>query len=134
MMTVRSGGWRLVGVVLAVLAAACSDAPGPSGPGSYAVVIQGGDVPAGAAVVELIGPGIVGVESVGSARVYSTPLATQDGIRVVIIAPGEGELGFRVLVADLALAAPRGDVLDAAGWDNTHSLAPSTYQVRVIRD
>jgi hypothetical protein len=127
-------GRRLVGVMLAVLAAACSDARGPSGPGSYTVAIEGGDVPAGAAVVELLGPGILGVESVGSARVYSTPLPSRDGIRVVVVVPGEFELGFRVLVSDLALAPPRGDVVEAAGMDNTPSLAPSTYQVRVIRD
>jgi hypothetical protein len=121
-------------LVLALGLSACSDDSGPSGPGSYTVVVQHPSVPAGGVVMELRGEGLLGVESNGGSRVFSAPLADGSGLRIVAVNPGEAPLSFRVLVADLALAPPRGDVIVATLLDNSLSAQASTYRVRVSRD
>ena len=122
----------LGGVLL--LAGACSDETGPSGPGSYTVLVQHPTEPAGGVIMELRGEGLLGVESKGGSRVFSNPLDSGEGLRIVVVNPEDGELSFHVLVDDLALIPPRGDVLVATLHDNSLSTQPSTYRVRVSRD
>lgn len=97
---------------LALMAhAGCDDL----GPAEFQVSVDGD---AAAAVVELTGEGITGVQSVGSTRAVGAPGPTAGTYRVVLVAPVSGPLRFKVNVADGSRPPPSGRVLEASDGGN----------------
>lgn len=126
------------GLGLVLAAAACSD--DPSGPGTFTARVDGpADTPAGAAVVELAGDGIVGFEGIGSARVFArtvrAPTEQQpEGLyRVVVVAPADEALRFEVEMEDVALGYPAATLLDLADAANAPIQSVGDYRIRFER-
>lgn len=121
---------RLVAVLLAAAAflAACNDGPAP-GPGAFTASLVSPHGAEGAAVLELVGPGIQGVSGDG-ARVWGRPGAG-DTVTVVVIADEAGSLGFRVAVAD-TLRRPEARVVQVAGPDDALREALEGYRVELV--
>ncbi len=125
--------FRRLALGLGVLALAACGEDGPSGPGAVEVRVEAPpSVEAGAALLEVTGPGIVGFEAAGSARVFGAPHPPVEGRhRVVVLADG-GELVFRVRLEDVAVL-PRAAVLEAADRQNREVPGITAFQVRVSR-
>lgn len=114
--------------------AACGDdgpqtPPTPSG-GDFDALLQGPTASESAALVELTGAGIEGVQANGPATVASSPVT--GGRRVVVVRTAPGAIGFRVRVAE-GNAAPTARVVELA--DANEQLRPSLagYQVTLTR-
>ncbi len=126
------GRLRLVGALalalpLAVLTSACSD--DPSGPGTVDLIVRA-DVALGAAVVELMGAGVVGVEQPAVGWVELVPMAVSGSTpvhRLVVVQDAPGELHLRVRVADVAGLLPTVTVIEAA--DQSDALLTSLAAV-----
>lgn len=124
---------RVRGLVLfaaAVLAAGCGDAGPESGPGTLTATVVSPNGAEGAAVVEVFGPGITGVESLDG-RAFSERRG--DTVRVVVVREdGAGTLRFILSVADTTQHFG-GTVLEVAGPDDTLRGSVSTYTLTVGR-
>ncbi len=104
---------RALALALLVVGAACSD--DPEGPGTVDLVIRA-PVPLGAAVVELVGEGIQGMEqpAVGwSELVPVVPQGSTPVHRVVVIQEEPGELTVRLRVTDVQDVRPVTTVVEA---------------------
>lgn len=120
---------------LALGAAACDD--GSSGPGTLvAGVVSPADVPAGAAVIEIAGEGIVGFEASGSTRIFTHTVrpptsAGGEGLyRVVAVTPAGSTLRFGVRVEDVAAGFPTATLVSVADTADHPVGAPGDYRVQ----
>lgn len=104
---------RILALTLLIVGAACSD--DPDGPGTVDLVIRA-PVPLGAAVVELVGEGIQGMEQPAQGWSELVPLAP-DGTtpvhRVVVIQEEPGQLTVRLRVTDVQDVRPVTTVVEA---------------------
>ncbi|HSG50123.1 MAG TPA: hypothetical protein VLA43_20020 [Longimicrobiales bacterium] len=120
---------RVLALAVALLVAACDS--GPSGPGTLTAVATGNAL--GGVVLEVRGAGIRGFEARGDARVYTAPVAGEDGVhRVIVITPVPGELPFSIEVDDVGMEGPAVTVISAARGDN-YVVPASSVTVRVER-
>lgn len=126
----RGGSYRLAVLLLGVLAGvgACKDEP--SGPGTIDVVVRA-SVPLGAAVVELNGAPVDGVDE--PARGWAS-LATvgPERYRLMIIAETPGTLVASVRVPDVAGPLPTASVVDVTDQVDSRLVigGPATVTVR----
>ena len=102
---------RLLCALLPWVALGCDDA----GPAQLAASVDGD---AAAVLVELMGEGITGVESVGGTRALGAAGPTPGTYRVVLVAPVSGLLRFQVNVRDGSRPPPTGRVLEASDGGN----------------
>lgn len=126
-------GSRWFGARIALVAtlsvAACDS--GPSGPGAFEAIATGEDV--GGVLLQVDGPGILGFDARGDARLYAAADSVRPGRhRVLVISPGSGELRFAILVEDVAIEGPAITVLQATRADNRLT-TPSAVVVRIVR-
>jgi len=130
----RRGGLTRLLLTLAttVFAAACGD--GDTGPGVVRMeVVPPASVDAGGAVVELTGPGILGVEPLGDVRVYGVPHpAGGDRWRVVVVGGASGPLLFGVRLEDSG-RRPQGAVVEAVDRANRSVPGITAFQLRAAR-
>jgi ABC-type hemin transport system ATPase subunit len=115
---------RLSLLVVAALAAACSDVAPVSGPGTMTATVVGPNGAEGAALIELLGGEIGDITSVGDTEVFA-----QRGLastRVVLINQNGGTLAFQVAVADTT-EPPAWLVQQVAAPDDALRTDASTY-------
>jgi len=115
----------LVVAVLAVLAA-CTDAGPRRGPGTVTGTVQSPNGDEGAAVVLLVGEGVVEVRSVGGTDAYAT--TDGDMTRVVLVNLEGGTLAFELDLAD-ASRPPVTSLGQVAGPDDQLRPDLSAYRV-----
>jgi hypothetical protein len=116
--------------VLLVAAGGCSD--DPSGPGTIDLMVRG-PVPLGAALVELVGEGLRGVEqpAVGWAELVPVaPAGSTPVHRLILIQDAPGDLRIRLEVVDVAAPYPVATVLDAT--DQADAPVPSPAGIEVL--
>ena len=117
-------------LVLVLVLAACTDSAQPSGPGTLTATLRGPNGDEGAAVLALIGEGVLGVVAVGDTEAYAT--RSGETTRIVLINQSGGTLGFDVAVADVSrsVVALVGEV---AGPDDELRSDLSEYRVEFSR-
>lgn len=128
-MTIRRVLRALV-VAASMAGAACSD--DPDGPGMIDLVVRA-PVPLGAAVVELVGEGVEGIDqpAVGwSELVPVAPSGSTPVHRLVVIQEEPGELVVRLRVADVQDVRPVTTVIEAT--DQADAPLPSLSDVEVL--
>lgn len=113
----RGLGWLVA--VLVAAASACSD--DPSGPGTFDVSVTA-SVPLGAAVVELEGAAVDGVEAPARGWAELRQVGPER-YRLMIIAEVPGELVASIRVPDVAAPLPTASVVQAT--DQVDSPVPS---------
>lgn len=118
----------LTAVAVGVVPAGCTDGPAP-GPGTLAASLVSPHGAEGAAVLELVGPGIEGVSGGAGARVWGRP-GGGDTVAVVVVADQPGALTFRVAVAD-TLLRPEVRVVEVAGPDDALRGVLAGYRVEL---
>jgi hypothetical protein len=91
-------------IVVAALAAACSDAAPVSGPGTMIATVVGPNGSEGAAVIELLGGDIGDITPVGDTEVFARKSLAST--RIVLINQTGGTLAFQVAVADTTEPPP----------------------------
>ncbi len=114
-------------------ATACGE--DPSGPGSVDLVVRG-PVPLGAAVVELVGEGVRGIEqpAVGWAELVPVaPIGSTPVHRLVLIQEQPGDLRVRVEVVDVAAPLPTATVLEASDAADAPIANPASAEVALTR-
>lgn len=119
--------------VASLVAAGCSD--DPSGPGTITLTVRG-STPLGAAVVELVGEGLRGVEqpSVGWAELVPlAPVGTTPVHRLILIQDAPGELRVRLEVVDVAAPYPVATVIEATDQDDEPVASPASIEALVRR-
>lgn len=125
----RRWGFRTVVLALLAWGAACSD--DPEGPGTVEMVVRG-PVPLGAAVVELVGEGIEGVDQAAVGWSELVPVAPQGSTpvhRLVVIQEEPGDLVVRLRVRDVQAVQPVTTVVEAT--DQADAPLPSLSGVEV---
>lgn len=128
-MTRALRGLGLPVLAAALLAAGCGD--DPEGPGALELRASA-SVPLGAAVIELEGEGLQGVEQPASGWVELVPVAPRNGVpvhRLVVIREQAGALAVRLQVTDVETVRPVVTVIEAA--DAADQLLPSPTAVQV---
>jgi len=125
----RSGRLLALSVAVALALAGCSD--GPRGPGTLNARVEG-PTPLGAAVVEVVGPGIAGFEGQGDTRVYGVLVPAQEGVHRVVVVSASGAIRFGIKVEDLGADLPTLTALDVATVLNQPGLLVGV-KVRVER-
>jgi hypothetical protein len=114
-------------LLLALLPAGCDT--GPSGPGSWEVVIEG-PVPVGSAAFVLTGAGIQEVEGIDGSIVFAHTPSGDGSIRVVAFAPaGAANLSFRVRVRNLGAPPPSGALSELFDLDDHRIPSTSGYRL-----
>lgn len=108
---------RFIVVVLAALVSACGDS-GPQGPGSFRASVQATGPAAGAAILDVTGPGIQGFQGTGDTRVFPALIDAAAGVHRVIAVSASGVISFRIQVEQVELGAPAVLVVDAADMQN----------------
>lgn len=124
----RGRAWG-VGLALALAVSGCSD--DPAGPGTVDLAIRG-PVPLGAAVVELVGAGIEGVEQPAQGWAELVPMPPDGSTpvhRLVVIQERPGELAVRLRVADVESVLLAATVVEAS--DQADAVLPSLSGVEV---
>ncbi len=119
--------------VVSLAAAGCSD--DPSGPGTINLTVRGA-MPLGAAVVELVGEGLRGVEqpAVGWAELVPVaPLGTTPVHRLILIQEEPGELRIRLKVTDVAAPFPVATVIEATDQADEPVASPTSIEALVRR-
>ena len=111
------------------LLVACAD-QSPPGPGILTATLKSPNGAEGAALVVLMGPGIGEVTPVGNNQLYSN--SNLDEVRIVIINQIDGDLAFRVEVADTTIK-PAAIVEEVANPDNKIRLTLDGYQLEFRR-
>lgn len=119
----------ILGLAATVALAACSD--DPQGPGTITLTVDAA-APLGAAVLDLRGGGIEGVEEPAAGWAVLRPLATS-GHRLLVVAEQAGDLVVRIRVADLDAPLPRATLLQASGQDDRAIEVLGGIDVRVRR-
>ena len=124
----RVGSWVLL-ATLACFAVACSD----NGPGTLSVTVTAPDA-LGAVSLEVVGPGVLGFEGMGSTEAYGGVVSAREGRhRVVVVDPtGDAELRFGIRVQDVGAEWPTLRVVSAAGTDDLERMN-SDIEVSVAR-
>lgn len=111
----RCARCAVLALALAVLSA-CDT--GPDGPGTVSGRVVG-PADLGAAVLDVVWPGIQGFEGQGGTQVYSAPVAGDaNRHRVILVGPTGGDLRFGILVDDLHLMGPVVTLVEAVATDN----------------
>jgi hypothetical protein len=108
--------------------AACVDAAPPLGPGTVTATLHSPNGAEGAAVLQLVGEGVVSVEAVGDTEVYAVTSAYET--RVVLVNQVGGTLAFQVALADLG-RPPVSLVREVAGPDDELRGDLSDYRVEL---
>lgn len=112
---------------------ACGDSgsdPSEPEPGTLELQITSPAGSEGAALVEVTGVGVQGVQS-AAGRAFMETMGV-DTTQVLLILDTPGLLVFEADVADIN-ASVGGRVLDVAGPDNALRADPAAYTVRVVR-
>jgi hypothetical protein len=114
----------LIGAVLVL--AACTDIGQPRGPGSFTGTLYSPSGDEGAAVLLLVGEGVLAVTAVGDTEAHASTVG--ETTRIVLISQSGGTLGFDVLMANLSqpLVAL---VREVAGPDDELRADLSEYRV-----
>ena len=120
----------LTAVCLAAALGACGDQGPVSGPGTLTASVRSPNGPEGAAVLVLVGEGVGAVTSAGGADVHAN--ATGEGVRVVVLHAGGGDLDFRFELADTT-RLPRILIEEVAAPDDQLRPDLSEYSVEVGR-
>jgi hypothetical protein len=90
---------RRAALVASLVLAACTDVGPGRGPGTLTATLRSPNGDEGAAVVLLVGEGVVGVNPLGATEAYS--VVSRAATRVVLINQAGGSLSFELEVADL---------------------------------
>jgi len=125
---VRSGMWLLTALSLVVTG--CFD--DPSGPGTISLTVRG-PIPLGAALVEIVGEGLRGVEqpAMGWAELVPVaPIGSTPVHRLILIQDAPGELRIRLQVVDVAAPYPVATVIEAT--DQADATVPSPASIAVV--
>lgn len=123
------GRVRWLGLVLALAGTgACGD--GDDGPGALLVTVEMPAGRVGAAVLELTGEGLLGVESTGSARAIGRTTASGT-LRIVVAAIGAQPPVVRVPVVNRNAALPLAAVLEASDASDLPLSGVGQIQVRI---
>lgn len=127
------GNRRIFGLLAgaAMLAAGCSD--DPSGPGTIDLTVRG-PIPLGAALVELVGEGLRGVEqpSLGWAELVPVaPVGSTPVHRLILIQDEPGELRIRLEVLDVAAPFPIATVIEATDQADAPVPSPSSIEALI---
>ncbi len=107
----------------------CGDGGPRSGPGIVTAEVRSPNGPEGAALIELLGAGIDGVES-ESGWIFSS--SGPESTRVLVVLDRPGPLRFRVAVPDTT-APPGAVVLEVADGANDLRSNPGAYRVEFVR-
>ncbi len=119
---------RLVtAMIAATLVAACGD-DGPSGPGTLRVTVSG-TTELGAAVIDFAGEGL-GIPSTGQTD-WVEGVATEAGLRVLVVSDAGGVLTFEVPVSDLSLPLPTATVVQASRADDRRMFSVNGITVSI---
>jgi hypothetical protein len=121
--------YRFVAFLCLSLSVACAD-QSPPGPGILTATLKSPNGAEGAALVVLMGPGIGEVTPVGNNQLYSS--SNLDEVRIVLINQIDGDLAFRVQVADTTME-PTAIVEEVANPDNKIRLTLDGYQLEFRR-
>lgn len=116
--------------ILACAALACSDEP--SGPGTVDLTVRGA-VPLGAAIVELVGEGIRGVDQEAAGWAELVPIAPVGSTpvhRLILIQDQPGDLRIGLEVLDVAAELPIATVVEAT--DEADAPVPSPASIEAI--
>jgi len=115
---------------VASILAGCTDVGPRRGPGTLQATLDSPNGPEGAAVLVLVGEGVLGVSPLGESDVHS--ITVGEATRVVVINQAGGTLSFEVTMADLArpLVAL---VHEVAGPDDELRSDLSAYRVELQR-
>lgn len=116
---------RLLPLLLGLVA--CGDAGPTSAPGTMTVTVDSPQGAEGAAVVDLVGPGLGGASALDG-RVFSEPRG--DTLRVVVVAEPAGTLRFGVEVPDTT-RPPVATLHEVAGPDDRLRVPFGGYRVEV---
>lgn len=111
----------------ALLLAACADAGPEGGAGTLAALLVSPHGPEGAALLELVGPGLAQVTA-ADGRAFSH--RNGDTLRVVIVREAPGEIRFLLAVADTT-RPPAALLLEVADGGNALRPDLSGYRVEV---
>jgi hypothetical protein len=112
--------------VAPLLLAACTDLGQPQGPGTFTATLRSPNGLEGAAVVLLVGEGVLGVDPGGDTEAYTV---TSGGTtRIVLINKSGGTLAFDVAMADLS-RPPLALVREVAGPDDELRTDLAQYRV-----
>jgi hypothetical protein len=123
--------WVVTLLTAASASFGCSD--DPSGPGTLDLVIRG-PVPLGAAVVQITGMGVIGVDqpAVGWAElVPMAPVGSTPVHRLVLVQEQAGELRVRLRVVDVAALPPVVSVIEAADQADVPLASLSSVEARI---
>jgi hypothetical protein len=125
---IRHRLWLLAALSLALTG--CSD--DPSGPGTIALTVRG-PIALGAALVEIVGEGVRGVEqpAVGWAELVPVaPAGSTPVHRLILIQDEPGELSVRLEVVDVAAPYPVATVIEAT--DQADAPVPSPASIEAV--
>lgn len=121
----------ILGLSLATALAACSD--DPEGPGTITLTVDA-EAPLGAAVLDLRGGAIEGVEEPGAGWAVLRDLpGAGSAHRLLIVAEQSGDLVVRLRVSDLQAALPHATLLQASGQDDRSIPVLTGIDVRLRR-
>jgi hypothetical protein len=89
----------------------------------------------GAVSLEVVGPGVLGFEGMGSTEAYGGAVSAREGRhRLVVVDPtGDGELRFGIQVQDVSAPWPTLTVVSAAGTDDLERMSAG-IEVSVARE
>jgi hypothetical protein len=116
-------------MLLAALLAGCGD----DGPGTLTVTVEAPEA-LGAVSIEVVGPGVLGFEGMGSTEAYGGTVSAREGRhRVVVVDPTGGpELTFGIRVEDVSAPWPTLRLVSAAGTDDVERIT-SDIEVSLAR-
>ena len=117
---------RFVLLALLIAVPACEDSPGP---GQFTVNLVSPNSAEGAALIRLVGPGLLGVSPI-EGEVHGR--IAGDTLEVVVLRETPGRLRFEVEVSDSG-RRPRAQVVQVAGPNNELRGALSDYVAEVYR-
>ena len=121
---------RFLLIVATLMLTACADESPVSGPGTMTATLISPNGPEGAALVILVGDGIVDITPLGGTEVFAR--VGSSSTQVVLINQAGGELSFQVAVADTT-QLPQVVVQEVAGPDDALRSAVTEYSVEFGR-
>lgn len=111
-------GFRLIGTLAVLTLALASCDSGPTGPGTLSATVSGPQA-LGAALVEVIGPGVRGFSDQGGCRSFGAEVSSATGThRVLVVCSSGGTLQLGIDVDDVSAEPPTATVLQSASPAN----------------